>query len=119
MATAVVTLSERLARNSRPEPATGCVVWTGSLRPDGYGQLRWDSAVRSAHRMAWQAVNGPIPAGLGVLHKCDQPSCINPAHLFLGTQADNMADKARKGRAARLVGQLNGRYLHGERCQQQ
>lgn len=67
-----------------------------------------------AHRQAWETANGPIPDGMQVLHHCDVPLCIEPTHLFLGTQADNMADAKRKGRlapgdATRHLGAENGR----------
>ncbi len=76
----------------------GCWVWTASTVTGGYGKF-WDGKrhVR-AHRYAWEMVNGPVPNGLEVLHTCDNPPCVNPAHLFLGTQADNMRDMVRKGR---------------------
>ena len=76
-----------------------CWLWKQSTDRHGYGQTGHDGLHWSAHRLAWQLSNGPIPDGLFVLHHCDNPPCCNPAHLFLGTQADNMADMVSKGRA--------------------
>ncbi len=86
-----------------PTGAPGeCWLWTGRTKPPGYGALQTGplGARRTvfAHRFAWEVANGPIPAGMFVCHSCDVPLCCNPAHLFLGTQADNMADMDRKGR---------------------
>lgn len=79
-----------------------CWEWTARRHKQGYGLLsEWDGSRRSrllAHRVSWEIANGPIPAGLHVLHHCDNPPCVNPAHLFLGTQVDNNLDKHRKGR---------------------
>jgi hypothetical protein len=61
------------------------------------------------HRVAWELAFGPIPEGLWVLHHCDNPPCVRPDHLFLGTNLDNVQDKCRKGRGAVLSGVLNGR----------
>ncbi len=81
----------------------GCKVWTGARYRDGYGQVHLQSKPHKcakAHRVAWQLANGPIPDGLHVLHRCDNPPCINPEHLFLGTQQDNNRDRDAKGRVA-------------------
>ena len=87
---------------------TGCWNWQGARREnDGYGQRWKDGKLQHVHRLAWEEKNGPIPDGLCALHHCDNPQCANPDHIFLGTRADNNADKERKGRA---------RHARGERC---
>lgn len=77
-----------------------CWIWTASLRTTGYGQFYYEETVQAAHRVAWKIVNGSIPDGLYVLHKCDNPVCCNPTHLFVGTPKDNVEDMMRKGRHA-------------------
>ena len=84
-----------------PVTECGCHLWTASLLNNGYGCFRLGERTRRAHRVAFELYVGPIPEGMRVLHKCDVPSCVNPAHLFLGTQADNVVDKCEKGRQAR------------------
>lgn len=76
-----------------------CWVWMGARFPTGYGHLVFRGKDTYAHRVAWELMRGPIPAGLHVLHRCDNPPCVNPDHLMIGTHADNMADMSAKGRA--------------------
>lgn len=91
------SLAERLDHHSIPEPNSGCLLWTGCSWL-GYGRLFFNGRPRRAHRLSWELARGPIPDGLDVLHKRDNPGCIEPTHLFLGTDADNSADMRRKGR---------------------
>lgn len=99
---------ERLAERSTHNAVTGCREWSGSRNPFGHGTIRIVAKVQLVHRVAWEAVNGKIPAGLDCLHRCDNPPCWNVDHLFLGTQADNNADRDRKGRHVALRGQHHG-----------
>lgn len=81
---------------------TTCWLWVGAFGRGGYGKFTDDSKrTRGAHRIAWELTNGLIPTGLFVCHNCDNPQCVRPAHLFLGTAADNMRDKVEKGRQAK------------------
>jgi hypothetical protein len=73
-------------------------LWKGTVPKNGYGTAWRNQKPISAHRLSWLAHNGPIPEGLMVLHKCDNKPCVNPFHLFLGTNCDNMQDAVRKGR---------------------
>lgn len=84
-------------------PTEKCVNWPLWKRRDGYGQIKVGGIYVSAHRLFYEMFNGPIPKGLHVLHTCDNPLCVNPAHLKVGTHAENMADCVAKGRRPRGV----------------
>lgn len=88
------------SRVRRGDP-TECWEWTAGRGSDGYGQIRLHGVRWKAHRLSWELHHGPIPDGLHVLHRCDNPRCVNPVHLWLGTDADNASDKAAKGRSTR------------------
>ena len=83
----------------RVERKVGCWGWKGGKAGYGYGNVYYNRQLMlRAHRLSWALANGPIPKGLKVLHKCDNPPCTNPDHLFLGTDKDNAHDRMRKGR---------------------
>jgi len=105
-------LWHRVDKSAGPD---GCWLWTGYRSATGYGQIIVCPEYKrfSSHRLAWTVTHGDIPAGLYVLHSCDNPPCCNPAHLRLGTKADNSADAVRRGRIA--SGDRHGSRLHPER----
>src|SRR5260370_21245414 len=79
-------------------PTNGCWVYTGHLNSKGYGQIKYNDKLELVHRISYRIMKGRIPKGLFVLHKCDNPPCFNPDHLFVGTQLDNIRDMISKGR---------------------
>ena len=99
-----------------PEPNTGCWLWMGRklVVRGGYGVFTHrpsGTLQHRAHRVAWELYKGKIPKKLHVLHRCDMPLCVNPDHLWLGIQADNMRDKAMKRRQRQ--GSRHPMYKHG------
>jgi hypothetical protein len=91
-------VEERFWRKVSPEPMSGCWLWIGCVNTGGYGTIYFRGYGRKAHRVSWFLVKGEIPRGKFVLHKCDTPACVNPDHLFLGTQRDNVIDCVKKKR---------------------
>lgn len=86
-----------------------CWEWQASRNNDNYGTFRVGTKIKSSHRVCWELSYGKIPDGQQVLHRCDNPPCCNPRHLFLGLHLDNMQDRNRKGRARNLYGEEHGK----------
>jgi hypothetical protein len=87
---------------AKVQKSAGCWTWTANHLPKGYGVIgvgAADQGLKLAHRVSWEIHFGPIPAGLFVCHRCDNPPCVRPDHLFLGTVQDNVDDMVAKGRA--------------------
>lgn len=91
-----------------PRLGTRCWIWTANSL-NGYGRLKVNGEMVWAHRMSWQFAHGEVPAGMFVLHQCDNPPCVNPDHLFIGSKLDNARDRDAKCRRAAPIGVLNGR----------
>ena len=99
-----MTTKERFEAKIYPEPNTGCWIWGGATSgKQGYGSFNLDGKTYYAHRASYLFFVGDIPKGLHVCHSCDVRMCVNPDHLFLGTQLDNIADMVAKGRRIGLV----------------
>lgn len=92
-----ISTEERFLRRTMPEPNSGCLIWTASCKRLGYGQFKLNGKMEPAHRISYKLFRGKI-GKLNVLHKCDVRCCVEPSHLFLGTQIDNIADMDAKGR---------------------
>jgi len=113
----------KVNRTANPDE---CWEWIASCKPNGYGQIKWaGKAARYAHRVCYELECGPIPEGMEVCHRCDNPKCVNPAHLFLGSRRENVDDMISKGRmcigesrvasklTANVVLEMRGARRHG------
>lgn len=122
------TAQERIGKfwsrvDKSPHPK-GCWIWTGATTSHGYGYVCWDYKNQYTHRVSYEWAFGVILEGMHVLHSCDNPACVNPAHLTLGTAKDNVHDMWRKGRSYSTKGrrkltddqiaQVHARYNAGE-----
>lgn len=101
---------KRFSNKYKIDPETNCWIWQATKTGRGiakYGYLKVNKTMKVAHRISYEIFKGPIPDGLNVCHKCDVYSCVNPDHLFLGTQIDNMKDMIKKGRSSKNIGENN------------
>jgi hypothetical protein len=101
MADLATRLLSRVDRDSDPN---GCWEWTGAKDAKGYGQIKVNGVLKRTHRVSYAVFMSVEPASLHVCHRCDNPSCIRPDHLFLGTNKQNMEDREKKGRGVRTSG---------------
>lgn len=90
-----------------PKDREACWEWTAGAKDRRYGSIRDGARQKSVHVLSYEFFVAPVPSGMQVLHTCDHTRCVNPRHLFVGTQADNIADKVEKGRQAKGITQWN------------
>lgn len=113
---ALTAIKERFESKIMPEPMSGCWLWLSAVKNENhpYGQFSIGNKKHLAHRLSYQLYKGPIPEGFSVCHNCDNPNCVNPDHLFLGTHGDNMKDMIKKGRGNKARGSSGGRAILSE-----
>lgn len=91
-------IEKKFAIRSKGRNDRGCWLWAGTKDMDGYGSIRHGDKMKRAHRLSWELHKGPIPAGAHVLHKCNNPACVNPSHLSIGDHLANMQDRKSNGK---------------------
>ena len=109
------TLLERLLQKVIVDEVTDCWVWQAGTNNIGYGMIRDEKKMRTAHRVSYEEHIGKIPSGMCVCHTCDNPLCCNPSHLWLGTHSQNTQDMLRKGRAKPFGQHLNKGGMKGKK----
>jgi hypothetical protein len=101
------TVLERFEEKYIPEPNSGCWLWTASTFKGGYGQFWTGQKYTGAHRASYEMFRGEIAPKMQILHSCDNPLCVNPEHLSVGTNLDNQHDSIKKGKKATFKGETN------------
>lgn len=108
------SLQDRFEEKVEIREGNSCHWWVAVHTKKGYGLFGVDGIMRQSHRVAYELYKEPIPKGLHVMHKCDNPSCVNPDHLEVGTHQDNMADMVNKGRTCKGEGKANSKLKEGD-----
>ena len=104
------TIQDRFEKKVEMIPFSDCHHWTAATNKFGYGKISLSQSTwQFAHRMSWEFANGPVPEGMYVLHTCDNPGCVNPSHLYLGSHKDNAQDRERRQRGNHAKGSSHGR----------
>lgn len=104
MAKNKITWQERFNQYvSKTPDENGCILWLACKNSKGYGNFRFNGSMQLSHRISWILNRGYIPSGMGVLHTCDNPPCVNPNHLYLGTTQDNTKDMVKRNRQSRGI----------------
>ncbi|KKL48214.1 hypothetical protein LCGC14_2327750 [marine sediment metagenome] len=108
-----MSIKDRFESKYIKDPS-GCWLWHAGVTSSGYGAMYVSGKMELAHRIQWELINGNAPGELFVCHHCDVPRCVNPNHLFLGTQKDNIQDMVKKGRRSHLIWTKNNTHCkHG------